>query len=70
MTTFQVFCENCNSDYSIDLPEEIKPGFCSVCGTELDESSYSEGEHEDWQDEDFDKLLDDVDGWEWKNDER
>jgi hypothetical protein len=69
MTTFQVFCENCNSDYSIDLPGEVKPEFCSVCGTELDESSYSEGEHGEWEDEDFDKLLDDTD-WEWKDDER
>ena len=47
MTTYQVFCESCGSDHEVQVFDKKKIKFCSVCGSELDESNINESDSYD-----------------------
>lgn len=64
MTTYQVFCESCGSDLEVQLFDKKKIKFCSVCGSELDESNINESNFYDDSEEKSDW------NWEEDNDER
>lgn len=61
MTTFQVFCESCGSDHDVHFLDKKKPKFCSVCGSELDDSSIGESDASD----DFDE-----EDWGWDEEDK
>jgi len=70
MPLYQVFCESCSADYSIqihDQPDNKLPKFCGCCGTELDANSILEQKLEkvtdDW--DDYDESLDSDGDWQW-----
>jgi rRNA maturation endonuclease Nob1 len=58
MTNYQVFCESCGTDYEVNVFDNKKIKYCTVCGSELDESSISESDG-DWEED-----SDDEDDWE------
>jgi len=64
MTTYNVFCDSCEAEFSITPLEggdNTTPTHCSYCGSPVTEEAISETEDE----EDWDKLIED----EWSSEE-
>jgi hypothetical protein len=62
---YQVFCDACGCDYSVEIQNENHvPKHCTACGTELDDSSViEESEEFDADNWDTDEILRDIDDW-------
>lgn len=67
MTSFQIYCESCDTDSTIQIQDKKKHAdFCPVCGTELEELNVSENDNVDedeWMDKLIDESLEDMDDW-------
>ena len=71
MPSFQIFCESCGADYSIEIfqdSQKRQPSFCACCGEKLDENSVAEQKGEqavtdDWDVDDLDPDV--IDDWRW-----
>jgi hypothetical protein len=61
MTTYNVFCDTCEAEYSVTplVGLDTPPTNCAYCGSSVTEETISEAE------EDWDKLLED----EWSSEE-
>ena len=62
MTTYNVFCDTCEAEYSVTPlvgGDKTTPTNCAYCGSTITEETISEAE------EDWDKLLED----EWSSEE-
>ena len=71
MTTYNVFCDSCEAEYSVTPLEggdNTVPSNCSYCGSTVTEEAISEKDKE-WTDEDWDKLIED-DEWSSEEDNR
>ena len=71
MTTYNVFCDSCEAEYSVTPLEggdNTIPSNCSYCGSTITEEAISEKDKE-WTDEDWDKLIED-DEWSSGEDNR
>jgi len=71
MTTYNVFCDTCEAEYSVTPLEggdNTIPSNCSYCGSKITEEAVSEKD-EEWTDEDWDSLIED-DEWSSKEDDR
>jgi len=71
MTTYNVFCDSCEAEYSVTPLEggdNTIPSNCSYCGSTITEEAISEKDKE-WTDEDWDKLIED-DEWSSEEDNR
>ena len=69
MTTYNVFCDSCEAEYSVTPLEggdNTIPTNCSYCGSAITEEAISE-KNEEWTDEDWDKLIED-DEWSSEDD--
>ena len=67
MTTYNVFCDSCEAEYSVTPSvggDNTQPTRYSYCGTTIAEDAITEKD-EEWTDEDWDKLIDD----EWSSEE-
>jgi hypothetical protein len=67
MTTYNVFCDNCEAEYSVTPSAGVDKGIptnCSYCGSTIAEETITEKD-EDWTDDDWEKLIDD----EWSSEE-
>lgn len=68
MTTYNVFCDSCEAEYSVTPLEggdNTMPSNCSYCGSTITEEAISKKDKE-WTDEDWDKLIEDD---EWSSEE-
>ena len=68
MTTYNVFCDSCEAEYSVTPLEggdNTTPTHCSYCGSTITEEAISKKDKE-WTDEDWDKLIEDD---EWSSEE-
>jgi hypothetical protein len=68
MTTYNVFCDSCEAEYSVTPLEggdNTVPSNCSYCGSTITEEAISKKDKE-WTDEDWDKLIEDD---EWSSEE-
>lgn len=68
MTTYNVFCDSCEAEYSVTPLEggdNTIPTNCSYCGSTITEEAISKRDKE-WTDEDWDKLIEDD---EWSSEE-
>lgn len=70
MPSHSIICENCDAEYSVYIHEtEIRlPLHCAFCGSDLPEDNVTTEEHEEWSEDDWDKLTDealDDDEWKW-----
>jgi hypothetical protein len=68
MTTYNVFCDSCEAEYSVTPLEggdNTIPSNCSYCGSTITEEAISKKDKE-WTDEDWDKLIEDD---EWSSEE-
>ena len=68
MTTYNVFCDTCEAEYSVTPLEggdNTMPSNCSYCGSTITEEAISKKDKE-WTDEDWDKLIEDD---EWSSEE-
>jgi hypothetical protein len=68
MTTYNVFCDSCEAEYSVTPLEgrdNTIPSNCSYCGSTITEEAISKRDKE-WTDEDWDKLIEDD---EWSSEE-
>ncbi len=68
MTTYNVFCDSCEAEYSVTPLEggdNTVPSNCSYCGSTITEEAISKRDKE-WTDEDWDKLIEDD---EWSSEE-
>jgi hypothetical protein len=71
MTTYNVFCDSCEAEYSVTPLEggdNTIPSNCSYCGSTITEEAISKKDKE-WTDEDWDKLIED-DEWSSEEDNR
>ena len=71
MTTYNVFCDSCEAEYSVTPLEggdNTMPSNCSYCGSTITEEAISKKDKE-WTDEDWDKLIED-DEWSSEEDNR
>jgi hypothetical protein len=71
MTTYNVFCDSCEAEYSVTPLEggdNTIPTNCSYCGSTITEEAVSEKD-EEWTDEDWDNLIED-DEWSSEEDNR
>ena len=71
MTTYNVFCDTCEAEYSVTPlagGDNTTPTHCSYCGSTVTEEAISEKDKE-WTDEDWDKLIED-DEWSSEEDNR
>ena len=71
MTTYNVFCDTCEAEYSVTPLEggdNTIPSNCSYCGSTITEEAISKKDKE-WTDEDWDKLIED-DEWSSEEDNR
>ena len=69
MTTYNVFCDSCEAEYSVTPLEggdNTIPSNCSYCGSTITEEAISKKDKE-WTDEDWDKLIED-DEWSSEDD--
>ena len=69
MTTYNVFCDTCEAEYSVTPlvgGDKTTPTNCSYCGSTITEEAISEKD-EEWTDEDWDKLIED-DEWSSEDD--
>jgi hypothetical protein len=63
MSSYKVYCDSCDAEYQIIGTALPKP--CVYCSTELDETCISE-EDEEFSDDEWDKLIEDIDEWDDK----
>lgn len=71
MSTYNVFCDSCEAEYSVTPlvgGDNTQPTHCSYCGTTIAEDAITEAE-EEWTDEDWDKLIE-HDEWSSEEDDR
>jgi hypothetical protein len=64
MTTYNVFCDTCEAEYTVTPLAGAgitTPTHCSYCGSSITEETISEKD-EEWTDEDWDSLVED-DEW-------
>lgn len=64
MTTYNVFCDSCEAEYTVTPLAGAgiaTPTNCSYCGSSITEETVSE-KNEDWIDDDWDSLIED-DEW-------
>ena len=69
MTTYNVFCDSCEAEYSVTPlvgGDKTTPTHCAYCGSTITEEAISE-KNEEWTDEDWDKLIED-DEWSSEDD--
>lgn len=69
MTTYNVFCDSCEAEYSVtplEGADNTIPKHCSYCGLTITEEAISKKDKE-WTDEDWDKLIED-DEWSSEDD--
>jgi DNA-directed RNA polymerase subunit RPC12/RpoP len=70
MTTYNVFCDTCETEYSVTPSagvSDLIPTNCSYCGSQILEETITEVE-DDWTDEDWDSLIEDE--WNTEEDDR
>ena len=68
MSTYNIFCDSCEAEYSVTPLEggdNTIPSNCSYCGSTITEEAISKKDKE-WTDEDWDKLIEDD---EWSSEE-
>jgi rRNA maturation endonuclease Nob1 len=63
MSNYKVYCDSCDAEFEVSI--STVPKHCASCGTELDETCVSE-ETGNFSDEDWDKLIEDIDEWDEK----
>jgi hypothetical protein len=63
MSSYKVYCDSCDAEYQII--GAALPKHCVYCSTELDETCISE-EDEEFSDDEWDKLIEDIDEWDDK----
>ena len=71
MTTYNVFCDTCEAEYSVTPLEggdNTIPSNCSYYGSTITEEAISKKDKE-WTEEDWDKLIED-DEWSSEEDNR
>jgi len=71
MTTYSIFCDTCEAEYSVTPlagGDNTTPKHCSYCGSTITEEAISKKDKE-WTDEDWDKLIED-DEWSSEEDNR
>lgn len=69
MTTYNVFCDTCEAEYSVTplVGVDTVPTNCAYCGSPITEEAISEKDEEWTPDEDWDKLIED-DEWSSEDD--
>lgn len=70
MSSYQIFCDSCESEYSVTPYEDGAklPAHCCYCGSKIDEASIREESSEmESVDDEWERLsneaLDEIDDW-------